>query len=814
VRKNRLGNSDLYLSAIGLGTWAIGGDAHSYGWGSQDDKESIATIHRALELGINWLDTAPVYGLGHSEEIIGKAIAGKRDKVIISTKCGTLWNDRKRIYNRLTEDSIRSEAEASLKRLKTDVIDLYQIHVPFPDEDIEEAWRVLAELKKEGKIRYAGVSNFDVKHLKRLQPVQSIASSQPMYNMLDREVEHEHLDFCAANHIGVIAFSPMSRGLLTGKFNHESIKNLPAGDHRRTLTYFREPQYSANLRLVEKLSPIARRNEKSLAQLAIAWVLRRSEVTAAIVGARNPAQIEQTAQAADWDLSPEDERDLDGLLEEYGQLLKALPPVPQRILSAVPGISTGDNFSPNLEREFALDVSGIAGSSGLNLNFAYNKYRYDRATMERFVSSYKANLLKIIGHCVKKKEKELGHSISSVDYQIKKDHDAYLQRFQQEQFPEFKRKSNYRHLLLTGGTGFLGAYLIPQLLENTAPGSKLYLLIRAGSKEEAETRVMKKLAFYFGDQCPAAVKDRITFLAGDLRKDKLGLANGSYEKLCQQVDAVVHPAANVKHYGLYEEFYKDNVQGTEELLEFALKGKKKDFHYVSTLDVGYGDIPGREHMVYTEYCHDVGQQCKHLYIKSKFEAEKKVVAYRQKGLHTSIYRAGNLFCHSETGRFQENIDNNYFYAVIKGIIKLGLLPDIMEQKEYDISFINYSARAIAMLINCDPRSNETYHITNPNKLLLKDLAGYLREFGFAIENVNFTEMSNRLAQFNDNSEYEQVIERAKLHSGFMEERVMTKIVSGSERTVNLLEKLGFTWPEVTKKHIRLMVDHCKEVGFL
>ena len=325
MKINQLGNSDIRLSAIGLGTWAIGGGGYGFGWGPQDDKQSIETIHRSIDLGINWIDTAPVYGLRHSEEIVGKAIKEKRDQVIISTKCGIVWGEDRNIAFNLDKDSVRAEVEQSLKRLNIDVIDLYQIHKPIPAEKIEEAWGVLADLVKQGKIRYAGVSSFTLEQLKQVQPIHPVAFLQPEYNMLEPGIEQDILGYCAANNIGVISYSPMASGLLTGKFTKEKFESLPADDWRREEDpHFQEPQFSAHLQLVEKLRPIAERNNKTLSQLAIAWVLRRPEVTSAIVGARRPSQIEQTAAAGDWVLSEIDKAELDTILKDHHDRLKEL----------------------------------------------------------------------------------------------------------------------------------------------------------------------------------------------------------------------------------------------------------------------------------------------------------------------------------------------------------------------------------------------------------------------------------------------------------------------------------------------------------
>ena len=321
MRTRKLGGTGLNLSVIGLGTFAIGGGDWSYGWGPQDDRESIEAILRALDRGINWIDTAPAYGCGHSEEIVGKAIKGLSSKPIIATKCGLLCDKAGDIIFHLSRESIRSEVEASLRRLNIDVIDLYQIHWPNPDRDIEEAWDTIAELVKEGKVRYAGVSNFNIEQLKRIQSIHPVASLQPPYSMLDRSIEDKMLDYCRQNNMGVIVYSPMQQGLLSGKFTRERLQNLPAGDLRHRDPHFQEPQFSANLELAEGLYPIARKSGRTVAQLAIAWVLRRPEVTAAIVGARRPSQIEETVLAGNWVLSGEDISAIDRLIDKRERAL-------------------------------------------------------------------------------------------------------------------------------------------------------------------------------------------------------------------------------------------------------------------------------------------------------------------------------------------------------------------------------------------------------------------------------------------------------------------------------------------------------------
>ncbi len=315
MQRRQLGYTDLQLTTVGLGTWAMGGP-WQFGWGPRDDNEAIAAILEALGRGINWLDTAPVYGLGHSEELVGKALKQTSEKPLIATKCGLLWNDRREKVSCLKSQSIRQECHASLKRLGVEVIDLYQIHWPEPAEDVEQAWEEMAKLAEEGKVRYTGVSNFKVEQIEHIQKIAPVASLQPPYNMLHREVEDELLGYCAENKIGVVVYSPMCRSLLTGKFSQERLAGLPLDGHRRRNPDFHDPQFTATLQLVDQLRPIAERNGKTLAQLAISWVLRRSEVTAAIVGARRPDQIAETSAASDRDLSDKDIEEIEQLLAE------------------------------------------------------------------------------------------------------------------------------------------------------------------------------------------------------------------------------------------------------------------------------------------------------------------------------------------------------------------------------------------------------------------------------------------------------------------------------------------------------------------
>ncbi|HVN56561.1 MAG TPA: aldo/keto reductase [Anaerolineaceae bacterium] len=317
MQYRKLGWTNLELSTIGLGTWAHGGGNWQFSWGSQDDADSIATIEKALDAGINWIDTAAVYGFGHAEEVAGRALKKIGKRPIIATKCGRVWDADGRIYGRLTRESVRKECEDSLRRLEVEVIDLYQIHRPDPENELEESWEAISELVEEGKIRYAGVSNFNVAQMDHLRGIHPIASLQPPYSMLNRDAENELLKYCAASQIGVVVYSPMQKGLLTGKVTPEWVAGLPEDDHRRRDPRFQEPWLSNNIQLVERLKEIALRNRLTVSQLAIAWVLRRPEVTSAIVGARRPEQIEETVGAGDVTLSEEDQRAIEDLLSEY-----------------------------------------------------------------------------------------------------------------------------------------------------------------------------------------------------------------------------------------------------------------------------------------------------------------------------------------------------------------------------------------------------------------------------------------------------------------------------------------------------------------
>ena len=297
-----LGNSDLNITPVGYGAWAIGGSGWQFAWGSQNDKDSVAAIHRSLELGVNWIDTAAVYGLGHSEEVVARALKSwSGPRPYIFTKCGLRWDKSGQVQKVLNAASIRGEVEDSLRRLGVEVIDLYQIHWP-PDTDsaeLEEGWSTLADLKREGKVRYIGVSNFDVHQLKRAQAIAPVTSLQPPYSLIHRDVETDILPYCRKENIGVIVYSPMASGLLTGAMTRERIAKLPKDDWRRGHADFTEPNLARNLALVDTLKEIGRQHGRSAGEVAVAWTLQNPAVTGAIVGARNAKQAEGVMRAGD-----------------------------------------------------------------------------------------------------------------------------------------------------------------------------------------------------------------------------------------------------------------------------------------------------------------------------------------------------------------------------------------------------------------------------------------------------------------------------------------------------------------------------------
>ena len=318
MQMRKLGNSDLHITRVGYGAWAIGGSGWQFAWGSQDDNESVAAIHRALELGVNWIDTAAVYGLGHSEEVVGRALKDWRgSRPYVFTKCGLRGDAKGEVQKVLSADSIRGEVEDSLRRLSVDVIDLYQIHWP-PDPDsaaLEEGWSTLADLKREGKVRWIGVSNFNVQELPRAQAIAPMTSLQPRYSLVHREIEDEILPYCLSEGIGVIVYSPMASGLLTGAMTRERAARLPKDDWRRQHPDFTEPNLSHNLALVERMREIANSHNRFVGAVAVAWTLQHPAVTGAIVGARNARQAEDVMCAAELNLTEEEVSEIEAFAE-------------------------------------------------------------------------------------------------------------------------------------------------------------------------------------------------------------------------------------------------------------------------------------------------------------------------------------------------------------------------------------------------------------------------------------------------------------------------------------------------------------------
>jgi aryl-alcohol dehydrogenase-like predicted oxidoreductase len=310
-----LGNSDLAITPIGIGAWAIGGGGWNGSMGPQNDSDSIPAIHSALDRGLNWIDTAALYGLGHSEEMVARAIQDRSPKPYVFTKCERVWDKNRNIGACLKAESVRRECEESLRRLKIDAIDLYQIHWPEPDKDIEEGWTELARLKEEGKVRWIGVSNFSVNQMRRAQAIAPITSLQPPYAVVRREIEHEILPFCLSQNIGVIVYSPMYAGLLTGAMTKERVANFLPEDWRHNLPGFQEPALSCNLQIVEHLREMGKRHGRSPGEVAIAWTLNHPAVTGAIVGFRSAQQVAGIIGAAEFRLNPTELSEIEALLK-------------------------------------------------------------------------------------------------------------------------------------------------------------------------------------------------------------------------------------------------------------------------------------------------------------------------------------------------------------------------------------------------------------------------------------------------------------------------------------------------------------------
>ena len=315
METKKLGNSDLQLTRVGYGAWAIGGGGWEFSWGKQDDADSVAAILRSLELGVNWIDTAAVYGTGHSEEIVAQALQqwkGKRPYVF--TKCVLRWDENRKVYMDHSAASIRKECEDSLRRLRTDIIDLYQMHWPPKDNgaELEEAWRAMSELRTEGKVRWIGVSNFDPSQMERAAKIAPVTSNQPPYNMIRRKIEEENLPYCLEQGIGVISYAPMASGLLTGAMTRERAATLSPDDFRSRNPEFKDPRLSRNIELVERLRKVGARHGRGPGEVAIAWVLRHPAITAAIVGARNAKQAEGVMRASELKLTAEEIAEIEG----------------------------------------------------------------------------------------------------------------------------------------------------------------------------------------------------------------------------------------------------------------------------------------------------------------------------------------------------------------------------------------------------------------------------------------------------------------------------------------------------------------------
>ena len=315
MKISQLGNSEMWLTPIGFGAWAIGGGDWAMSWGPQDDNASIAAIHKAIELGVNWIDTAAIYGLGHSEEIVGRAVKESSVKPFIFTKSGLVWNEKNEIKRTLLE--IRREVEDSLRRLQVEVIDLYQIHWPVEDVDIEEGWTTMADLQREGKVRHIGVSNFSISQMERCLEIAPITSLQPPYSMLNRAVESEILPFCLEHSIGVINYAPMHSGLLTGAMTKERVANFPLDDFRRKAKNYQEPLLTRNLAIADFLKQVGARHDVSAGVIAIAWTLTQPAITAAIVGGRSPEQVEGVWPAAKFRLSQDEMNEIQTYLEAH-----------------------------------------------------------------------------------------------------------------------------------------------------------------------------------------------------------------------------------------------------------------------------------------------------------------------------------------------------------------------------------------------------------------------------------------------------------------------------------------------------------------
>jgi thioester reductase-like protein len=397
---------------------------------------------------------------------------------------------------------------------------------------------------------------------------------------------------------------------------------------------------------------------------------------------------------------------------------------------------------------------------------------------------------------------------------LKENYEEYKNRISREKWRGLKANRTYGHILLTGSTGYLGSHLVYELLKKR--GARLYLLVRGKSPQEAADRLKKKLLFYFGADFYEENSHRLHVVSGDITEQGLGLDMKQYGELSEKVDAVFHAAANVKHFGFYRDFYKTNVEGTERLLEFSLSAKEKDFHFISTMSVGSGNLVNREYRLFSEFCLNSGQNHGNPYVKSKYEAEQRVLSFRQRGLNAAIYRMANLVFHSHTGKFQENIEGNGFYMSIKAMISQGVVP--ANGTRYDMTFVDHAARSVALLAGVKNFVNETFHLQNPHWLSWETLDPLFERAGIKVQVLRPELFFEYLAANLEKANMRDKLERFLLHSGLLSEHKKTKsgtmTMMVSDRTQHILKKLGFEWPEVTEHHIQRMIDYCRGIGFL
>ncbi|MCU0288775.1 MAG: AMP-binding protein, partial [Acidobacteria bacterium] len=422
---------------------------------------------------------------------------------------------------------------------------------------------------------------------------------------------------------------------------------------------------------------------------------------------------------------------------------------------------------------------------------------------------------------VEKREREAGEDAGQtrekINILLKQMQEEYEQQIAHEQFPDLTAQEQYSHILITGGTGYLGSYIVYELLRNTS--ARLYLLLRDKSPQEAEKRLEQKITFYFGEEFYRTYKKRLEIIPGNLGKEQMGIETSYYQTLARTVETVVHTAANTRHYGIYDDFYNQNVKGTERAMEFALSGNKKNFHHISTMSVVEGAASfaiGKGNgkcFLFTEYCHQLGDS-DNVYIKTKIEAEKKILAYRENGLNISIYRIGNLIAHYETGKFQESLEGQAFYTLINTFISLGLVPHEALEIDLDMSFIDHAARALVLLMTRKHLKNETYHLRNSNPLSLSEMVHLLGKAGINIKTVGLKTFLDHLMENMDETGNldRNIALRFLLHSGILEERRNQYIIKElSLRTERYLEMLGFRWPRVTEDHLKKMADNLKSI---